>query len=224
MANTTTSNSNGCTKIIGLKNIHIAPVTKNDISGYEVGTPVYLAPAITAKITAKSDTTNFYGDDTLQASISSLSEVTVELDLGSLDLDKIAMLYGQKIDNNGLLVDNSNDNGGNVAIGFQNKMANGQYQFTWIYCCNFAGESNEYDTIQDKIKGVNPTCKGTAVPRLDTGDWRVRCQEGLMIKSGLTTPQSIISAWFTNVVEPNFSNTSIAQPTTPVANNTVTQA
>lgn len=206
------ANATGYTKLIGLKNIYVAPVLQNDVNGYKTGTPVYLGGAISAKITAKSNTTEFFDDDALKFSMSSLNQVDVELDLGYLDLDKIAMLYGQKIDNNGLLVDNANDAGGQVAVGFQAKMANGQYQFVWLYACNFAGEANEYDTIQDKMKGQNPTCKGTAVPRLDTQDWRVRCQEGLMIKSGLTTPQSIINAWFTNVVEPDFSNTPISNP------------
>ncbi len=204
-------------KLIGMKDIYVANVIQNDNEGYKTDTPVKFAPALGAKITAKVNTTELYGDDVIQQSSSSLTEVDIELDVACLSLNQIAMLYGQKIDNNGVLVDNANDLGGSVAIGYRNKMSNGLYQFTWLYVCNFAGEANTYQSIEGKVKGQDLTLKGTAIPRAKDNNWRARAQEGLLYANGKTTPQDMLNTWFSAVVEPNFSNTDIASSPQPTA-------
>lgn len=205
----TSGNTTSFDKLIGMKDIYIANVIQNDATGYKTSTPVKFAPALGAKITTKSSTVNFYGDDVIQQSISNISEIDIELDVACLNLNQIAMLYGQKIDNNGILVDNANDTGNSVAIGFRNKLSNGLYQFTWLYVCNFAGEANTYESIKDKIKGEDLALKGTIIPRLKDHNWRVRAQEGLLYDNGKTTPEAMLNTWFSVVVEPNFSNTTI---------------
>lgn len=214
---------NSFNKLIGMKDIYVANVIQNDSTGYKTDTPIKFAPALGAKITAKVNTTELFGDDATQQVISALSEVDIELDVSCLNLEQIAMLYGQKVDKNGILVDNADDLGGQVAIGFRAKMSNNQYQFTWLYVCNFAGETNSYESIQGKIKGQDLTLKGTAIPRIKDRKWRARAQEGFLYSNGITTPQAMLDSWFTEVVEPDLSN--LSTPTnTPVVNNTTTQS
>lgn len=197
------ADTNQFQKLIGMKDIYIANVTQNDAMGYKTDKPVKFAPAMGAKITTKSNTVNFYGDDTIQQSISSLSEVDLELDVAYLSLEQIAMLYGQKIDKNGVLLDNGNDQGTSVAIGFRTKLSNGKYQFTWLYVCNFAGEANTYATIADKMKGEDLALKGTVIPRLVDSQWRARATSDSLYLQGQTTEDAMASYWFTNVYESN---------------------
>lgn len=215
---------NSFNKLIGMKDIYVANVIQNDSTGYKTDTPVKFAPALGAKITTKVNTTELYGDDAIEQSSSSLAEVDIELDVACLNLEQISMLYGQKIDKNGVLFDNADDLGNSVAIGFRNKMSNGLYQFTWLYVCNFAGEANSYESIQGKIKGQDLTLKGTAIPRVKDRQWRGRAQEGFLYSNGITTPQAMINTWFNEVVEPDFSNTPINNPANENTSSTPTQA
>lgn len=204
------TNTNQFSKIIGMKDIYIANVIQNDTTGYKTDKPIKFAPAMGAKITTKSNIVNFYGDDTIQQSISSLSEVNLELDVACLSLEQIAMLYGQKIDKNGVLLDNGNDMGTSVAIGFRSKLSDGKYQFTWLYICNFAGEANTYATIADKMKGEDLTLKGTVIPRLSDSQWRARATSDSLYLKGQASEDAMASYWFTNVYE---SNSIVQAPT-----------
>ena len=189
-------------KLIGMSDIHIAPVTQNDMGGYTTGKPVYLAPALSGKVTPKETTVKFSGDDKTQQIITSFSEAQVEIKTATLPLDKIALLYGQTLTKDGILVDGADDKAPMVAVGFRNKLSTNRYQFTWLYLCQFAGEASQYETDGDKMKGQDITIKGTAIARLKDNKWRVRATEETMELAGLTTPQSILDSWFTDVVEP----------------------
>ena len=51
---------------VGLKDIYVALVTKNDATGYTAGIPTKLARAISAKVSDKFSSEKLYSDDAVE--------------------------------------------------------------------------------------------------------------------------------------------------------------
>jgi phi13 family phage major tail protein len=140
------------------------------------------------------------------------SEVVKEFKSGSLTLgiDDIGSLVAQdltgcKIDSNNVIVSRSEDGGSPVAIGFRAKKANGKYRYFWLYRVIFNVPSTSLATKGDSITFSSPTIEGMVFRRnkIDGENkhpWKSEVTEG---DSGVAA--SIITGWFSNVYEPDFT-------------------
>ena len=116
-----------------------------------------------------------------------------------------AALTGVTVDKNNVVVSNSEDGGDPVAVGFRAKKSNGKYKYYWLYRVKFGIPSTNLATKGDSITFSTPTIEGTVLRRnkADTNGkhpWKAEVTEG-----DKDVPASVISGWYTEVYEPDYT-------------------
>lgn len=178
---------------IGLKDIHIALLTKDDGTGVTYATPSKLERAISAKLTPKVSSENIYSDDTVEDVITAFEGVDVEIEINQLSLESRAKLQGAKVVK-GVLIESKDDISPTLALGFKSKKNNGKYRFVWLLKGKFELTSDEYDTEGEKPQPKTAKLKGTFFARDNDGNFRFIADEDA---SGVD--ETIITTWFTTV-------------------------
>ena len=180
-------------KQIGLRDFHIALLTKDDKTAATYETPEKLERAIMAKITPKVSTSKEYSDDNLEEIIDIFDCVDVEIELNQLSLASRAKLQGAKLVK-GALKETKNDIAPYLAMGFRSKKKNGTYRYVWLYKGKFELTSDEYETTKDKVKAQNSKLKGTFFARDYDEAYRLIMDEDETGVDAVT-----LEAWFTAV-------------------------
>lgn len=178
---------------VGLQDIYYAKVIKDDVTGTEYGTPKALLPAITANVTPTVESATLHGNDGPIVTANALSEIEVEIGVANLDLEQSADILGSTINADGLLIDNSDDQAPEIALGFRRSMSDGSFIYTWLLKGKFSLPAEEATTKQGEIEFQTPTITGTFLKRLSDGHWRVRAD------SRNPDSAAAIAAWFTAV-------------------------
>lgn len=186
---------------IGLKDIYVAKITKNDETNYTAETPVKLARAISAKINEKFAGESIYSDDALEDSIRSFDNIEIEIEVNRLVPEKVALLYGQKLDK-GFLVSNINDQASEIALGYRSKLSNGKYEFVWFYSLKVSdGFNKDYQTLEGKPKAQSDKIKLVGKGREKDGNYKISVSEDTLLESD-TDAKTAIQDWFSKVQEP----------------------
>ncbi|ACD25127.1 phage tail protein [Clostridium botulinum] len=184
---------------LGMKDLYVAKVIKNTSTEYVCETPQKLCRAIKAKIKTKKGSEKLYSDSEVEDIINQFDSCEVELEGDHLSAEMTALLNGATL-KNGVLIDNVDDEGSEVAIMFRDKRANGKYEFQCLFCGKFGEEDDdEHETATDKVKGQTKTIKGTFYGRKLDGDYRLRIFEDELVSENDTDAKSIIEKWFNEV-------------------------
>lgn len=178
---------------VGLKDIYIATLTKDDDTGVTYETPTKLERAINAKITPKSNSENDYSDDDMEDILTVFDSCDVEIELNQLSLTSRAALQGAKMVK-GTLLESKEDIAPTLALGFKSKKSNGKYRYVWLYKGKFELASDEFATQEDKPKSQTAKLKGTFYPRQHDGSWRLIADDDEVGVDAAT-----ITGWFTAV-------------------------
>ncbi len=182
------------------KDVYIALVMKNDATGYEAGTPVKLARAITGKISDKFTTEKIYSDDHVEDTVEYYEGTDVEFEVNSLAPQDKQLLFGH-LYKNGFLVKNKDDKAPEVAVGYRAKKLNGKYEFTWLYCGTFGqGYDDNYQTQEDKVTTQSATLKGSFYERAVDGNYEIQVDESNLLEEH-TDAATAIKQWFQAVQE-----------------------
>jgi phi13 family phage major tail protein len=186
---------------IGLKDVYVSLLTKNDATTYTAGAPTLLARAISAKISEKFNSENVYSDDALEDTIRSFESVEVELEINRLTPEKIALLFGQTL-NKGMLTANINDQASEIALGYRSKLSNGKYEFVWYYTLKVSeGLNKDYATVEGKPKPQSDKIKLIGKGREKDGNYKVSVSEDTLLETD-TDAKTAITTWFGTVPEP----------------------
>lgn len=178
---------------IGLRDIHIALLTKDDNTGVTYEVPSKLERAISAKLTPKSNSENIYSDDTVEDVITAFEGVDVEIEINQLSLESRAKLQGSKVVT-GVLIESKDDIPPTIALGFRSKKNNGKYRYVWLLKGKFELASDEYDTEGEKPQPKSAKLKGTFYARNYDGNYRFIADE-----DAVGVDQTLIVGWFTAV-------------------------
>ncbi len=178
---------------IGLRDIHIALLTKDDNTGVTYDVPTKLERAISAKLTPKSNSENIYSDDSVEDVVTSFEGVDVEIEINQLALESRAKLQGAKVIK-GILIESKDDMPPTIALGFKSKKSNGKYRYVWLLKGKFELSSDEYDTEGEKPQPKSAKLKGTFFARDYDGNYRFIGDE-----DAVGIDMTIIDAWFTAV-------------------------
>lgn len=178
---------------IGLRDIHIALLTKDDNTGVTYATPTKLERAISAKLSPKVNSENIYSDDTVEDVISAFDSIEVEIELNQLTLTSRATLQGASVVT-GVLIESKSDLAPTLALGFKSKKHNGKYRFVWLLKGKFELAADEYDTEAEKPAPKSAKLKGTFYSRDYDGNYRFIADE-----DEVDIDPAIIAAWFTAV-------------------------
>ncbi|SDY84785.1 major tail protein [Thermoactinomyces sp. DSM 45892] len=176
---------------VGLKDVHYAILTKDDVTGIVYEKPVPIRGAISAKISPSSNTETLYADDGPSEVATALGEISVELNMADLPLSVQASLLGHKM-KNGILIKSAQDTPPYVAIGFKSMKSNGHYRYIWLYKGKFTTPESEYQTKEDSPSFQTPSIQGAFVKRDFDGHWQAIGDED---ETGFTQA----SNWFQEV-------------------------
>lgn len=157
----------------GLKNIHMANITEdfNAETGKWTTTygTVYAVPGAVSISLAKDVVKNiFYADDGAYHTTTKNNGYTGNLELAKVLASMYVQIFGQKRDNNGLLVETSDDKTTAVAIMFE---IDGDEKATRYCLTKVSIEKPNIDaqTLGENVEVKTQTCDLTVMPRLDDG-------------------------------------------------------
>ena len=190
---------------IGLDKLYYAAIT-DDENGEEIyGTPTQLAKAISAELSVELAEATLYADDGAAEIVKEFKNGTISLGVDDIGSTTAAALTGVTVDKNNVVVSNSEDGGDPVAVGFRAKKSNGKYKYYWLYRVKFGIPATNLATKGDSITFSTPTIEGTVLRRnkSDTSGkhpWKAEVTEG-----DKDVPASVISGWYTEVYEPDYT-------------------
>lgn len=134
---------------LGLRDLYYALVTQDDLNAYAAGTPVYMAPLITASQTPASNSVTQYADDGPYDTMSSEGETKIDLEATGIPLSIQAILLGKVYD---AATGRMLDNGGtppDVALSFRAQKSNGSYKYWQYLKGKFTAPTEEQSTRTD---------------------------------------------------------------------------
>ena len=190
---------------VGLDRLYYSKITE-DVNGDETyGTPQLLAKAISADLEIELNEATLFADD-------SAAEIMKEFKSGKLSLginDIVAAvagdLVGAMIDDNGVMISQSEGLASPVAVGFRAKKSNGKYRYFWIYRVIFGIPATNLATKGDSITFNTPTIEGTIYNRNKIDGQGKHPWKAEVNEDDTSVPAETITGWYTAVYEPTFA-------------------
>lgn len=179
-------------RIIGCEQLHIAEVTKDDLSGVTFGTPKPVPSLISIDVADQTENVTFYSDDTIEQVIPAFSGKEVTIELGYLSNELEAMISGNEYAN-GVFTQTKDAVAKEFAIMFRAPKSKGGYQYVCLYKGVLAREEANYKTKEDSIESSNVTLNGVFMPLIYNGKVSIKAD------SDESEPSTLISTWFTKV-------------------------
>lgn len=161
---------------IGLKNIKVALLVTDTVSGVTYAAPESLERAIKATLKPKATQTKIYSEDSVEEVLNMFDSVDVSIELNQLSVGSRALLQGSKVVK-GVLVESKSDVPPTLALGFQSKKTNGKYRFVWLYKGSFSLNDDTFETETDKPKDQTSSLSATFYARDFDGHYRLIADE-----------------------------------------------
>ena len=203
MPDNTSTTSTKPKSTIGLKNVVIAPLTKDDATETTYGTVESLVGAIEASITPQNtDPEVQYADDGEYDTVYPDPELEFRLQMADIPLDKRKLLFDNKIDQNGVLIKNASDKPTYFAVGFKSEKADHTYRYVWLYKVRATPMTENYATKEgDTITRQTGEIVFTAIKRTSDGQYQAVADDGA---NGFTTQNA--ATFLTTVYAPSFAS------------------
>lgn len=181
--------------LVGLKNLHVAKITKDDDTGTTYDAVVRkIAMAVNASIKPSTSTENFYADDQIAETVNQLGDIVVDLEMGHLTTADQAYLLGATVNTDGVLEFSSTDQAPYVGIGFEAEKSNGAKRMVWLYKGKFGLPEASSQTKQDKVNFQTEKISATFIARQSDGKWK-----GQVDSDDEGVDASVITNWFASV-------------------------
>ena len=155
-------------RIIGVRDLHIAKITKDDLSGTTYASPVKVPSLISIEITDNSENVTFYSDDVVEQVIPAFSGKEVTVELGYLSHEIEAMISGNTYEN-GVFTQTGDAVASEYALLFRAPLSKGGYQYVCIYKGVLSRTESAYKSKEDSIEGQTVTLNGVFMPLLSNG-------------------------------------------------------
>ncbi|ALA12416.1 major tail protein [Paenibacillus larvae] len=181
---------------IGVRNLYVAILKTDDKNGATYDKPVHLAKAVEISVKPNVSSTTFYADDQASESESTLADIEVEITVDQIGSKNAAMLLGAKVDENGVLVWNRDDQAPYVAFGYQGSESGNAHTYVWLLKGKFALPEESRKTKGESIEYQPPKLTAKFLPRDYDGDWKRTVNSG-----DENIPKTVIETWFDQVYE-----------------------
>ena len=119
-------------RIIGVRDLHIAKITKDDLSGTTYASPVAVPSLISIEIADNTENVTFYSDDVVEQVIPAFSGKEVTIELGYLSHEIEAMISGNTYEN-GVFTQSGDAVASEYAIMFRAPLSKGGFQYVTLY-------------------------------------------------------------------------------------------
>lgn len=165
---------------IGMKNVVIAPLTKDDDTGATYGELQLMAGAIEASITPENaDPDIQYADDVEFDTVNPDPELTFKTKMADIPLSVQEMIFSNTMDDNGVLVRSANDKPSYFAVGFKSEKADHTYRYVWLLKVRAKPLTENYATKEGStINRQTPEVEWTAIKRTFDGHYQYVADEG----------------------------------------------
>ena len=187
---------------VGFKNMVIAPLTKDDDTGTTYGDLQKVAGAIEASITPENNDPDIqYYDDIEGDVLYPDPELAFKTKMADIPLSVQEMIFGNKIDDNGVLIRAASDKPPYYAVGFKSEKSDGTYRYVWLYKVRAKPVTENYQTKEGtSITRQTGEIEWTAIKRTHDGQYQAVADEG---QNGFTADKG--ASFLESVYEPTFS-------------------
>ena len=187
---------------IGLKNMVIAPLTADTEDTLTYGDLQLVAGAIEATITpGNADPDIQYADDIEFDVLYPDPELTFTTKMADIPLAIQEMIFGNQLDDNGVLIRTSTDKPPYFAVGFKSEKSNGKFRFVWLYKVRAKPLTENYATKEGTtINRQTGEVEWTAIKRTKDGRYQAVADEG---ENGFTAAMG--ETFLTSVYTPSFT-------------------
>ncbi len=186
---------------VGLKNMVIAPLTADDGTAITYGALQLVAGAIEATITPENtDPEIQYADDIEFDVLYPDPELSFKTKMADIPLQVQEMVFGNRLDENGVLVRAAADKPPYFAVGFMSEKSNGKYRYIWLYKVRAKPVTESYATKEGgTINRQTGEVEWTAIKRTKDGLYQAVADEG---ENGFTTAMG--ATFLATVYEPTW--------------------
>ena len=187
---------------IGLKNVVIAPLLTDTDEGHTYGELQLMAGAIEASITPENaDPDIQYADDVEFDVLYPDPELAFKTKMADIPLSIQEMIFGNRIDDNGVLIRAASDKPPYYAVGFKSEKSDGSYRYVWLYKVRAKPVTENYQTKEGtSITRQTGEIEWTAIKRTHDGQYQAVADEG---QNGFTADKG--KTFLQSVYEPAFS-------------------
>ena len=190
---------------VGLDRLYYSKITEDTAGDETYGTPQLLAKAISADLEIELNEATLFADDSAAEVVKEFKSGKLSLGINDIGAAVACDLIGAVIDDNGVLISQSEGMAAPVAVGFRAKLSTGKYRLYWLYRVIFGIPSTNLQTKGESITFSTPTIEGMIVRRnkLDgqgKHPWKCEVNEG---EAGVSA--ETITGWYTAVYEPTFA-------------------
>ena len=187
---------------VGLKNVVIAPLTEDTDTSHTYGELQLVAGAIEATITPdNTDPDIQYADDIEFDVLYPDPELTFSTSMADVPLAIQEMIFGNQIDDNGVLVRTASDRPPYFAVGFKSEKSDGAFRYVWLYKVRAKPMTESYKTKEGKtITRQNGSVEWTAIKRTHDGRYQAVADEG---QNGFDASKA--ATFLETVYEPTFT-------------------
>lgn len=155
-------------RIIGVRDLHIAKITKDDLSGTTYESPVAVPSLISIEIADNTENVTFYSDDVVEQVIPAFSGKEVTIELGYLDHSIEALISGNTYEN-GVFTQSGDAVASEYAIMFRAPLSKGGFQYVTLYKGVLSRNEATYQGKEDTIESSNVTLTGVFMPLISNG-------------------------------------------------------
>ena len=187
---------------VGLKNVVIAPLTVDTEETLTYGELQLMAGAIDASITPNNaDPDAQYADDVEFDVLYPDPDLTFRTNMADIPLAIQEKIFGNKIDDNGVLIRTSTDKPPYYAVGFMSEKSNGKFRYVWLYKVRAKPVTENYSTKEGtKVTRQTGEIEWTAIKRTHDGQYQAVADEGengFTAENAATFLQSVYTPTFT---------------------------
>ena len=187
---------------IGLKNMVIAPLTEDNETTLTYGDLQLVAGAIEASVTPNNtDPQIQYADDIEFETLYPDPELSFKTKMADIPLIIQEMIFGSRIDENGVLIRTATDKPPYFAVGFKSEKSNHKFRYVWLYKVRAKPVTENYSTKAGKtITRQTGEVEWTAIKRTHDGQYQAVADEGengFTAEMAATFLQSVYTPVFT---------------------------
>ena len=187
---------------VGLKNMVIAPLTADTEETLTYGDLQLVAGAIEATITPdNADPDVQFCDDVEFDVLYPDPELTFTTKMADIPLAIQEKIFGNQIDDNGVLIRTSTDKPPYFAVGFKSEKSNGKFRYVWLYKVRAKPLTENYATKEGTtINRQTGEVEWTAIKRTHDSRYQAVADEG---ENGFTAAMG--ETFLTSVYTPSFT-------------------
>ena len=188
---------------IGLKNMVIAPLTEDTEETLTYGELQLVAGALEASVTPdNADQQIQYADDIEFDTLYPDPQLSFKTKMADIPLTIQEMIFGNRIDENGVLIRTSTDKPPYFAVGFKSEKSNHKFRYVWLYKVRAKPLTEKYATKEGTtINRQTGEVEWTAIKRTNDSRYQAVADED---ENGFTAEKA--AAFLQSVYSPSFAS------------------